>query len=636
MANWKVLLGNNADTIPTIEDKSIKTVITSPPYFGLRNYGGGEDEIGLEETPEEYIENLCRVFDALHPKLTDDGTMWVNLGDTYASNVSEGIKKFGNAESFGRKSVDYKQPGRKISGDCKPKDMIGIPWMFAFAMRARGWYLRQEVIWCLSGGVKVYAKTPTTIGPMSIRDISRLDPSTVQLWNGTKWTQLLGMGKSLETDRDKMLEITLRSGESISCTDMHQWPTNNGLKRAKDLKVGDIIDTCLLPDSTLKCDNLPSYDIGWLVGLYLAEGSRSKGGKCLQFASHQKETDRFANLTRICEMYHASCKSHDTSENGCTHNVYGEAVIGIIDTYINGTDAYTKKLDKKVWERDNEFLRGILMGYLKGDGHYDKPNNRWRLGFCRNEDLASDLRCLAARLGYYISMKPSFTKNTDTGKTHPTFKGELRFTVSDHFNCKERSEIVSIGPSKARKFWDLSVADEPHLFSLASGVLTHNCKANPMPESVTDRCTKAHEQIFLFSKSPTYFFDVDAIKEEADTGKKKIAGGWDQDGSRRKRSVWTVPVACSETLDNEHFAVYPTALVEPCVLAGSAPGDLVCDPFNGSGTTGVVALENNRNYIGFELNKDFEKIYTKRLNDAKSFNKQDITNGDVSKLFSWE
>lgn len=635
MADWNVILGNNAETIPTIEDNSIRTLVTSPPYYGLRNYGGGDDEIGLESTPEDYIENLCQMFDAIKPKLTDDGTMWINLGDTYASNVSEGIKKFGNAESFGRKTVEYKQPKRKITGGLKPKDMIGIPWMFAFAMRARGWYLRQEIIWCLSGGIKLYVKTPTTIGPISIRDISRLDPTTVKLWNGKKWTQLLGMGKSTEKDRSKMLQLTLRSGEKINCTDMHQWPTSNGLKRTKELKVGDILKSCQLPDNKDKIKNIPSYDVGWLIGLYIAGGSKGKDGTCLQLAANQKENVRFSILNKICESYHASCDNHNTSENGCTHNIYGSVIIGIIDQYVNGKDAYSKKLDKKVWERNNSFLRGILDGYLEGDGHWDGKNERWRLGFCRNEDFASDLRCLCARLGVSLTLNESFSKNTTTGKTHPSYRGEIKFSTSDHFNSKNRNEIVSISKSKSRTFWDLSVRDEPHLFALASGILTHNCKPNPMPESVTDRCTKAHEQIFLLSKSKDYYFDVDAIKELADSGQKTISGGWELDGTRRKRSVWTIPIASGETLDNEHIAVYPTRLVLPCILAGSAPGDLVCDPFSGSGTTGVVALENDRNYIGFELNDMFVKIYTKRLDQAKDHNSVSLDSQENQGLFTW-
>lgn len=307
MRKWTVHQGNNIDNFNKLEDGSIKTVVTSPPYFGLRTYGESDEEHGKEETPEEFVENLCQMFDALKPKLADDGTMWVNLGDTYAGNVTEGIKTFGNKESFGRRTIDYKQPKRSVGTDSKPKDLEGIPWLFAFAMKARGWYLRQDIIWS---------------------------------------------------------------------------------------------------------------------------------------------------------------------------------------------------------------------------------------------------------------------------------------------------------------------------------------KNNPMPESVTDRCTKSHEYIFLFSKRKEYFFDFEAIKEPAISGKKNMSG-WECDGTRRKRSVWDVAIASTETLDNEHFAVYPTALVIPCVLAGSAVGDLVCDPFNGSGTTGVVALQNDRNYVGFELYESFKEIYTKRLNGALEKNSCDFGSEANAGLFEF-
>jgi DNA modification methylase len=320
--SWKVLLGDNRETIKKIEDNTVQTVITSPPYFGLRRYGDSNDEIGIEETPEAYISNLCNVFDEIHPKLKDDGTLFVNLGDTYSSNVSEGIKKFGSKnfqeERPGRQNV--KQPGRKITGDLKPKDLIGIPWMFAFEMRRRGWYLRQDIIW-------------------------------------------------------------------------------------------------------------------------------------------------------------------------------------------------------------------------------DKPN--------------------------------------------------------------------------------------------------------PMPESVEDRCTKSHEYIFLLTKSPDYYFDFKSITEKSETPlkeKKKtikinnfsfddlenfsnvvvddIEGKlketvWEPDGTRRKRSVWSVPASCGEAIGIQHFATYPVKLVDPCVKAGSKVNDIILDPFNGSGTTGVVAMEQGRHYIGCELNQEFEKIYTIRLSEAQ-------------------
>src|SRR6185503_15748356 len=99
------------------------------------------------------------------------------------------------------------------------KDMIGVPWMLAFAMRDDGWYLRQEIIWCLSGGTYVYVRSQKGDMPMTIKDLHRLDPKTVKLWNGKKWTQLLGTSRSARKGTE--IELVLRSGERISCTPTH-------------------------------------------------------------------------------------------------------------------------------------------------------------------------------------------------------------------------------------------------------------------------------------------------------------------------------------------------------------------------------------------------------------------------------
>jgi DNA modification methylase len=151
-------------------------------------------------------------------------------------------------------------------------------------------------------------------------------------------------------------------------------------------------------------------------------------------------------------------------------------------------------------------------------------------------------------------------------------------------------------------------------------------KPNPMPESVKDRCTKSHEYIFLLSKKPKYYFDHVAMKEPATTknGKPRQFGASNQVGTlrndegrifedtglRNKRDVWFVP---TKPYKGAHFAVYPTALIEPCVLAGSKPNDTVLDIFSGSGTTGVVALQNGRNYIGIEISKDYAELSEQRL-----------------------
>jgi DNA modification methylase len=305
----KIIVGDNRRTLASLPAGSVQTCITSPPYWGLRDYGQ-DDQIGLEQTPDEYVEQLCLVFDEVWRVLADDGTLWLNLGDSYAGS-GKGRNADGTHQEGGKQGtnagtiIGFLSKNAIIDG-IKSKDLVGIPWRVAFALQARGWFLRSEIIW-------------------------------------------------------------------------------------------------------------------------------------------------------------------------------------------------------------------------------HKPN--------------------------------------------------------------------------------------------------------PMPESVTDRPTKSHEHIFLLAKSAKYFYDHEAIKEPVATenaGKNIRFGGtkygdsddpkhdtksgnvYEAAETRNKRDVWTVP---TKGYDGAHFAVYPTALIEPCILAGSREGDTVLDPFSGSGTTGVVALRNGRNYVGCELNPEYAALSKHRIGD---------------------
>lgn len=285
-----IIYGDCRDKLKELEPESVQMCVTSPPYWGLRDYGH-DDQLGLEETPEEYTANMVEVFRQVKRVIKDDGTLWLNLGDSYAGNNSR-------ASTGGRAGYGTKREGvfNNLSGNLKQKDLVGIPFRVAFALQADGWYLRQDIIW-------------------------------------------------------------------------------------------------------------------------------------------------------------------------------------------------------------------------------HKPN--------------------------------------------------------------------------------------------------------PMPESVTDRCTKSHEYIFLLSKSAKYFFDAEAIKEEAETLPHKMGGkrtskdrndGDRQnvvigDGKRNKRSVWSIN---TQPYSEAHFAVFPEKLIEPCIQAGSKVGDVVLDPFFGSGTTGEVAERFGRDYIGIELNEDYKSLQRKR------------------------
>lgn len=145
----KILCGDAAECLKTLPQESVNMCVTSPPYYGLRDYGE-DGQIGIEQSPDEYIERLVKVFDEVYRVLTNDGTLWLNIGDSYAGSgkgpMSLAVAGNGkNKELYQKDSRIYEVP-KKWAG-IKPKDLIGIPWLLAFALRERGWYLRSDIIW---------------------------------------------------------------------------------------------------------------------------------------------------------------------------------------------------------------------------------------------------------------------------------------------------------------------------------------------------------------------------------------------------------------------------------------------------------------------------------------------------------
>lgn len=178
--------------------------------------------------------------------------------------------------------------------------------------------------------------------------------------------------------------------------------------------------------------------------------------------------------------------------------------------------------------------------------------------------------------------------------------------------------------------WRVAFALQADGWYLRQDIIWH--KPNPMPESVTDRCTKAHEYIFMLSKSAKYYFDHESIKEPANPANyreratvRQTPPGQTRQGrldakrgevlceTRNRRSVWTV---ATRPYKGAHFATYPPALIEPCILATSRPGDIVLDPFMGSGTTAQVALQHGRQYMGCELNPEYEGLQRERISSC--------------------
>lgn len=205
-------------------------------------------------------------------------------------------------------------------------------------------------------------------------------------------------------------------------------------------------------------------------------------------------------------------------------------------------------------------------------------------------------------------------QSTNTGSTSGAFK---------------KTNVQTLKPKNLMGIpWRVAMALQEDGWYLRQDIIWH--KPNPMPESVTDRCTKSHEYIFLLTKNPDYYFDHEAIRERSVSkmdrehlspvgGKKdpRKPGSYSgnapvNDGFRNKRSVWSVPIS-AKNYDGAHFAVYPEDLIRPCILAGSPEGGVVFDPFFGAGTTGVVAIKHNRTYIGCELNPEYIEVAKNRL-----------------------
>lgn len=216
--------------------------------------------------------------------------------------------------------------------------------------------------------------------------------------------------------------------------------------------------------------------------------------------------------------------------------------------------------------------------------------------------------------------------NTESVKSKSLFENQGNFEKKKWDGCKEK-DLIGIP-------WMLAFALRADGWYLRQDIIW--AKPNCMPESVTDRCTKSHEYIFLLSKSKNYYFDNISTKTPlSDVSIERSKYGWDcdtpsageqgihtekmgdrfapQDGAN-KRDVWFVPTGGGYSDDDgAHYATYPKKLIEPCILAGCPVGGTVLDPFNGSGTTGVVAIENGRNYIGIELNEKYAVMSEKRL-----------------------
>jgi DNA modification methylase len=237
----------------------------------------------------------------------------------------------------------------------------------------------------------------------------------------------------------------------------------------------------------------------------------------------------------------------------------------------------------------------------------------------------------------WLNLGDSYSPGSRTTQIAPTLRTSSKDAASGKQEYLQNFAVRPKGDpwSKPKDLlgipWRVAFALQADGWYLRQDIIWH--KPNPMPESVRDRCTKAHEYVFLMAKEERYYFDGEAMQEPATNAGKRVSLGeksfskgqaagagispsgnalaehYDVPESRNRRSVWTVPTS---PYSGAHFATFPPALIEPMILAGSRAGDTVLDPFFGSGTTGQVAQALGRKWIGIELNEAYAPLQTER------------------------
>jgi DNA modification methylase len=550
-----IMLGDCLAVLPTLEAESVQCVVTSPPYWGLRDYGCA-GQLGLERTPEEYVEKLVAVFREVRRVLKGDGTVWLNLGDSYAgsgpsgaSYRSETTKRregmdtdgaFRISKTLGDRGLTYAEKKPIPPPGLKSKDLVGIPWRVAFALQADGWYLRSDIIW-------------SKPNPM---------PESVQ-------------GSHYSRHRVTIAEYENLSGLRYAC------------ECAGDDWAGD----------------MPSLSEREVLSRQAPLSAERPGAV---YGPAARGTCR--------------CQSQASGVLCVTTGAYQQREISADKQGAGGRPETVGKLSRKTSGSGGD-----------GDG----------AGLDRHSGTASPSLLLLQEEDYADDAGPC--DSFEQGRTELAGECGSGVSVVQLRQEGQTDPPLLVGCPGCQKCLD----HHGYTFHLSAG-----------------RPTKAHEYLFLLSKSERYYYDAAAIAEPSQTDprenyparariigrgglesleqgatpQQRSSGGfpprsdrkgdssprndgneWNSNNgrgfpfngaTRNRRTVWTIN---TQPFPGAHFAVMPEALVEPCIKAGSKPGDVVLDPFAGAGTVGAVCERYDRRFIGIELNPAYVAMAEQRI-----------------------
>ncbi len=518
----RLLLGDSRTVLATLPDGIARCCVTSPPYWGLRDYGTS-GQLGLEPTPDAYVANLVAVFREVWRVLADDGTLWLNLGDSYARaggwSDNSGLDGLKRGES-GRAMSNMSAAGgasQKLAEGLKTKDLVGIPWLVAFALRADGWVLRSEIIW----------GKPNPM-PESVRDRPTKSHEQIFLFSKAKWAGSdRGRFAHISDDDARWLALLIDAEGSIV------------VKRCKHDGRGDTF--------------APQVSIGNTSEALMREVVRIVG--------HGSLLERPGKNCRMLYWQLANGVARDF-----LYRIYPflivkqrQARIGIhVDslTYYRGGRTAEQK------QRSGAELRVLESLWARGKecNHFGEPNL---------DDVPEP------KFGKWVSHRYYYDASAIAEPIADSQIGWVRDDVIGGTSHVERGQH-----SKGGRY--------------TSGASTVGPN-HEMQREMGDRTTPKQDG---------------HGRRHAGFNDRWDASNGDNRQTRNARSVWSI---ATQPYREAHFATFPEELARRCILAGSAPGDTVLDPFGGSGTVASVATGHGRNAIHIDLNPAYIEMAQRRI-----------------------
>jgi DNA modification methylase len=506
-----ILQGDCLQVLKGMDDKSVQMCVTSPPYYGLRNYGV-EGQIGLESTPDEYVAKLVAVFHEVKRVLKDDGTLFLNLGDSYATSPA-GNKTWGDGVGSNKhyENDNIHQKTHKGFGDCKPKDLIGIPWVVAFALRADGWVLRSDIIW----------SKPNPM-PESVKDRPTKSHEHIFLFSKAKWIGPEQGRYSHISDEDaRWLAMFFETEGNIS------------VKRSEQKSGRTTYGTQIAFANT-------SRKLLEIAQNIIGDGNiyERKGNNAPMF-------------------YYEVCNK---MARDLLYRIYPYLIVkqlqGRLGIFLQDYISETRKRPHGF--RPPEQTRFLEWAWvsMKSLNHFGRP------------DIS-------------IIPEPQYGRYTSQ-KYYYDYEAVLE--VATGFDGRKDTQFK--GSEKYKDSGQTFAADGHERWP-------HTMPKNIQPDGQQPNSMHVNRANKLGEPDQP---DIDGIP------------------ARNLRDVWTIT---TKPYKEAHFATFPPEIPERCIKAGSKPGDVVLDPFNGSGTTGSVATRLGRNYIGIELNPDYIILSEKRLSQTQ-------------------